>query len=938
MVAKPKKPTKLRPAKNATIQQKNPFRKKKCVKATSFPCGYSCQPKTRNGKEVVCGEPLHGQAKTYMQWAERVASRLKGINTQREAKGRSPLELNKKGDVVRSDAVKKLNDRALKKAEAIAKQRQSPALKQVQEEQARRKAEKTGAKTTIAQKIKSAKTEEEGIKGLNDKELDRIIEVTKVRTTPKAKELLGKMLIEKERRAGKPSPETPAPEPPKPVALIKKATVTDRQDLLPPWRRSLVPQRHRKNLSPVQQEGVARAIEGIGRDGDSGFIMADGAGLGKFLQIDEPILTETGWRPIGELKVGDRVYGRDGHLHNVTGYYPQGVKALYRVTFSDGASVLAGLEHRWAVRNKTAQLLGLEGGWVVMTTEDLLKKKCKSFQIPPLDTETLAANTQTEIPDIPIRYFESIEYECDDEAACIAVDAPDALYITRDYIVTHNTRQQLAIADYYASKGKKVLIISPNAVVKPDYKKGTVVGSFADDGKAMEIDFKLNKGDQKIGQGEIHLSTYQNLNALNEQIDSDTILILDESHLFKNLKSQRTELGMQMLDKAGGVLYATATPADKPEHLYYLHRADKTGALKKHLNMFRYEEINKEGEVVEKWTTPFATRKGETLEARKDRVLKRGMSSVKQRKNNKRKSHLDTATETAIAITNLVDEFTRSGSMMRREISMDGVKVQMKNVPVPQEAHETAAKIEAHYADGRNDADRKRSGLELLDARRQLEPFKVKGAVDLALESIKKGNQVVIFADRVNESTVYKRVGPEKYDPNTGQLITDGRKAVVSSEGTIQALRKQLEEMGISTDDIVELHGGTKTKPGDAMGAFQSGKAKVILTTQASGGTGINLDDNVGDKPRTLISLTPSFSANEFMQMVGRVWRSQTNSIPEIHCLFSDLEIDTWGKELLSSKLVTLGAMVGGAPKDIRFSERLAILRKNNRYNPFLVW
>lgn len=632
----PKKISKLRPAKGASLQQKNPFRKKKCVKSTSFPCGYSCQPRTRNGKEVVCGEPLHGQAKTYMEWAERVTARLKGINSRRETKGRSPLSLDKKGNVVGQ-----LSDKALKTAEKIARQKGSKALAQVQAEQQKREKEKVlpTRKTTIAQKIKEAKTEEAGIKSLTDKELDNIIRVTKVRKTPKAKELLGKMLIEKERRSPKPEipkPEQPAPRPPS--ASLKKATVTDRQDLLPTWRRSLVPQRHINNLNDVQQEGVSRAISAMGRDGDSGFIMADGAGMGK-------------------------------------------------------------------------------------------------------------------------------------------------------------SRQQLAIADYYASKGKKVLIISPNAVMKPDYKKGKVTGSFDEDSATMGIKYKLSKGADPLGAGEIAIGTYQNLDKFKDLVDKDTVLLLDESHLLKNLKSKRTEYGMELLDKVGGVLYASATPADKPEHLYYLHRADKTGALKKHMQIQRIETVNEDGERVQKWTSPFSEKK-----PKKPRGGSRRMRASREKP--KEEKRIDAATRTAQAISALIDDFTASGAMMRREISMKGVDVKMKSIAVPPEAHEIAAKIEAHYAKGKKDADRKKSGLELLDTRRQMEVYKVNAAAEMIAEDLKKGKQILVFASRINESTVYQRIAPDKVDPNTGELIS-GRKPVVKSGGTVPMLRTALEGMGIDPDLIV---------------------------------------------------------------------------------------------------------------------------------------
>jgi phosphate starvation-inducible PhoH-like protein len=61
------------------------------------------------------------------------------------------------------------------------------------------------------------------------------------------------------------------------------------------------------------------------------------------------VLTPSGFRAIGELRVGDLVIGRDGHPTPVIGVYPQGPKPVVRVRTQDGASTLCCLEHLWQV-------------------------------------------------------------------------------------------------------------------------------------------------------------------------------------------------------------------------------------------------------------------------------------------------------------------------------------------------------------------------------------------------------------------------------------------------------------------------------------------------------------------------------------------------------------------------------------------------------------
>lgn len=72
-------------------------------------------------------------------------------------------------------------------------------------------------------------------------------------------------------------------------------------------------------------------------------------GAGKALQVDEPVLTPTGWMPIGSLHVGDLVIGRDGLAYPVMGVYPQGVQDLYDVALTDGTTIRATGDHLWEV-------------------------------------------------------------------------------------------------------------------------------------------------------------------------------------------------------------------------------------------------------------------------------------------------------------------------------------------------------------------------------------------------------------------------------------------------------------------------------------------------------------------------------------------------------------------------------------------------------------
>nr|WP_017546298.1 PhoH family protein [Nocardiopsis prasina] len=73
---------------------------------------------------------------------------------------------------------------------------------------------------------------------------------------------------------------------------------------------------------------------------------------GRAQPLHTKVLTPEGFRPIGDLRVGDLVTGSDGRPTPVIGVYPQGEKATYRFSSQDGASTLCSEDHLWTVRTR----------------------------------------------------------------------------------------------------------------------------------------------------------------------------------------------------------------------------------------------------------------------------------------------------------------------------------------------------------------------------------------------------------------------------------------------------------------------------------------------------------------------------------------------------------------------------------------------------------
>jgi hypothetical protein len=76
------------------------------------------------------------------------------------------------------------------------------------------------------------------------------------------------------------------------------------------------------------------------------------AGTGKAQPLDSLLLTPNGWIKMGEIKVDDEVFGSDGLPHKVIGVFPQGVKGIVKVEFTDGSTVECCEDHLWLTETK----------------------------------------------------------------------------------------------------------------------------------------------------------------------------------------------------------------------------------------------------------------------------------------------------------------------------------------------------------------------------------------------------------------------------------------------------------------------------------------------------------------------------------------------------------------------------------------------------------
>lgn len=82
-------------------------------------------------------------------------------------------------------------------------------------------------------------------------------------------------------------------------------------------------------------------------------VLAARPAMGKAQPLDAKVLTQTGWKPMGDIAIGEKLASVDGQASTVTGIFPQGIEQVYRVIFSDGRSTECSGEHLWKIHYRS---------------------------------------------------------------------------------------------------------------------------------------------------------------------------------------------------------------------------------------------------------------------------------------------------------------------------------------------------------------------------------------------------------------------------------------------------------------------------------------------------------------------------------------------------------------------------------------------------------
>ena len=152
-------------------------------------------------------------------------------------------------------------------------------------------------------------------------------------------------------------------------------------------------------------------------------------GTGKALAMNAKVLTPNGFVRNDSLKVGDKVISGTGNVSTVLGVYPQGTKPMYRVQVGKKRQVVCTSDHLWKAWVTPSDSIGAD----IYTTQELINHINLGHRVE------LPVYNKHNPHNCMVGAVKGIDYICDDECQCIYIDDPSHLYVTDDYVVTHNT-------------------------------------------------------------------------------------------------------------------------------------------------------------------------------------------------------------------------------------------------------------------------------------------------------------------------------------------------------------------------------------------------------------------------------------------------------------------------------------------------------------------
>jgi hypothetical protein len=139
------------------------------------------------------------------------------------------------------------------------------------------------------------------------------------------------------------------------------------------------------------------------------------------------------------------------------------------------------------------------------------------------------------------KYVKSITYSHDEAATCIKVSNPDELFVTRDYVLTHNTTIMTKISNHAFNLGYNVLQIffedNPKIIQRKHFTLWTKIHPDEMSDRKEEIISKVN-----------HIKETMTNRLILEKLPSDTLTMLQIKNQIRKMIADGIKIDMVLLD------------------------------------------------------------------------------------------------------------------------------------------------------------------------------------------------------------------------------------------------------------------------------------------------------------------------------------------------------------------------------------------------------
>lgn len=194
---------------------------------------------------------------------------------------------------------------------------------------------------------------------------------------------------------------------------------------------------------------------------------------GKVQPYTSVVHTKHGPVKLGDVKIGDRILNPNGSDQKILAIHPHKDHQFYKVTFDDGAVTYCGMEHLWvAWRSKNSKDWGGdENSFLcpeeaeVISLQGMVEWMDTGYEVETPHVSVVKNKNEYIVAQSPIsRRIISVEKAMVADGCCITVSDPNRMYLTDDYVVTHNSYLASMLSILYTDDPKSRIAVFRNTL------------------------------------------------------------------------------------------------------------------------------------------------------------------------------------------------------------------------------------------------------------------------------------------------------------------------------------------------------------------------------------------------------------------------------------------------------------------------------------------